>query len=210
MTEDEIPWAVQQVTASANCGLQCRELEKSCPYSVEELGSPALTRLITHLATELWDQGFSQTEIISAFSAAILDMPQERSKEEAVLKGRKGEQSTAGSSSERYKNGESTSASNKRMDAVIRAFGFRRLRLLNAFDSCEYLWGLCAQSWELPHRRPETACAPHRAIRDAEGPGKGCRGQRHLLDAQRLIKTQLLPDVIRKPSGSEPSHGVSE
>jgi len=80
--EQEVPWEVHQVTASANFGLRCRELQESCPYSTDELGSPVLTRIIEHLATELWDQSFSQTEIISAFRAAIRDLPRYTAGEE--------------------------------------------------------------------------------------------------------------------------------
>lgn len=36
---------------------------------------PLLPRAINHLMTELWDLGFTQTEIRDAFEGAIADMP---------------------------------------------------------------------------------------------------------------------------------------
>jgi hypothetical protein len=36
---------------------------------------PVLPEAMKYLMTELWDRGFSQTEIRDAFDAAILDMP---------------------------------------------------------------------------------------------------------------------------------------
>lgn len=36
---------------------------------------PLLPEAMKYLMTELWDRGFSQTEIRSAFDAAMLDMP---------------------------------------------------------------------------------------------------------------------------------------
>jgi len=36
---------------------------------------PLLPEAINYLMTELWDQGFSQTQIKEAFEAALADMP---------------------------------------------------------------------------------------------------------------------------------------
>lgn len=36
---------------------------------------PLLFQAINHLATELWDKGFTQAEIRDAFEAAVADMP---------------------------------------------------------------------------------------------------------------------------------------
>lgn len=37
--------------------------------------TPLLPGAMKYLMTELWDRGFSQTEVRAAFDAAILDMP---------------------------------------------------------------------------------------------------------------------------------------
>jgi hypothetical protein len=81
-TDEEVPWEAHEIAACDNFGLRCRELQESCPYSIDELGSPVLTRIMTHLATDLWDQSFSQAEIISAFEAAIRDLPRYAAGEE--------------------------------------------------------------------------------------------------------------------------------
>jgi hypothetical protein len=49
--------------------LNCADLKKRNP------GEPVLDFLINTLMTELWDNGFSQSEIRTAFEAAIADMP---------------------------------------------------------------------------------------------------------------------------------------
>ncbi len=36
---------------------------------------PLLPRAMNHLMAELWDHGFSQTEIRDAFESAVADMP---------------------------------------------------------------------------------------------------------------------------------------
>jgi hypothetical protein len=48
-----------------------RELHQSNPWS----DVPLLSRAMNHLMTELWDYGFSQTEIREAFNDAVADMP---------------------------------------------------------------------------------------------------------------------------------------
>ena len=57
--------AVQQVAESL------RELHQSNPW----LELPLLPRAMNHLMTELWDRGFSQSEIRQAFNEAVRDMP---------------------------------------------------------------------------------------------------------------------------------------
>lgn len=69
MTE-EPSWEAQRDSAAWAFGQQCRDLKKSNPYDLI-----ALDRLINTLMTELWDNGFSQTEIRSAFEQALADMP---------------------------------------------------------------------------------------------------------------------------------------
>lgn len=67
--DDEIPWEGQCDNAAYAFGQQCRDLKKSNPYDLI-----ALDRIINTLMTELWDNGFSQTEIRSAFEHALADM----------------------------------------------------------------------------------------------------------------------------------------
>jgi len=43
---------------------------------------PLLSQAINHLMTELWDKGFSQSEIREAFNAAVADMPRYAAGEE--------------------------------------------------------------------------------------------------------------------------------
>ena len=69
MTE-KAPWEAQCDSAAWAFGQQCRDLKNSNPYDLV-----ALDRIINTLMTELWDNGFSQTEIRSAFEQALADMP---------------------------------------------------------------------------------------------------------------------------------------
>jgi len=72
-SNQEVPWEVQLATASYNFGIRCRELHESNPYG--EALATTLQSIMTHLATELWDQCFSQSEIIAAFKKAIESLP---------------------------------------------------------------------------------------------------------------------------------------
>jgi hypothetical protein len=56
------PWEGHRSLAAHNFGVECAKLRDSNPYNL-----PALTEIMTELATELWDRGVSQTEIRSAF-----------------------------------------------------------------------------------------------------------------------------------------------
>jgi hypothetical protein len=69
MTE-KAPWEAQCDSAAWAFGQQCRDLKNSNPCDLV-----ALDRIINTLMTELWDNGFSQTEIRSAFEQALADMP---------------------------------------------------------------------------------------------------------------------------------------
>ena len=60
------PWEGRRSLTAYNFGLECAKLRDSNPYDL-----PALTAVIIDLATELWDQGFSQTEIKTAFQAGM-------------------------------------------------------------------------------------------------------------------------------------------
>lgn len=63
---DDIPWEGRCIEAAYRFGLECRELRNTNPYEIS-----ALETIMGDLATELWDQGFSQTEIKVAFEQAI-------------------------------------------------------------------------------------------------------------------------------------------
>jgi len=68
--DDEVPWEGQVADATWSFAKQCADLARSNPYD-----KTALDWIINYLMTELWDNGFSQTEIRKAFQAAIVDMP---------------------------------------------------------------------------------------------------------------------------------------
>jgi hypothetical protein len=71
----EIPWEGQLTDASWAFGVRCRELRDSYPYGADARSTPVLEQIMLHFVTELWDQGFSQTEIASAFKIAVADLP---------------------------------------------------------------------------------------------------------------------------------------
>jgi hypothetical protein len=60
-------------------GVAIRELQSWNPWP----DSPYLPRAMNDLMTELWDQGFSQTEIRDAFNQALAAMPRYAAGEEA-------------------------------------------------------------------------------------------------------------------------------
>ena len=70
--DSDVPWEGRCSEAAWVFGRQCADLAKSNPYGdkVDPLGD-----MINTLMTELWDNGFSQTEIRAAFEEAIRDMP---------------------------------------------------------------------------------------------------------------------------------------
>ena len=76
---DKIPWEGRCDEAARIFGRQCADLAKSNPYGdqVDPLGS-----MINTLVTELWNNGFSQTEIRTAFEEAIRAMPRYAAGEE--------------------------------------------------------------------------------------------------------------------------------
>jgi hypothetical protein len=65
--EDEVPWEGRYTHASYEFGAKCAELRDANPY--DEV--VALDAIMTHLATELWDHCFSQSEIKAAFEQAV-------------------------------------------------------------------------------------------------------------------------------------------
>ncbi len=74
---EELPWEAQCVTAAGDFALRCRELYEINPYNEVPLDS-----LINTLMTELWDNGFSQSEIRKSFEAAVADLPRYAAGEE--------------------------------------------------------------------------------------------------------------------------------
>ena len=64
-------WQDQSMTAVQQFGAALSELYQSNPWPDQ----PLLPRAMNHLMTELWDRGFSQSEIREAFNDAVADMP---------------------------------------------------------------------------------------------------------------------------------------
>jgi hypothetical protein len=75
--DEENPWELQCLDAAAAFTVRCVEL-----YSINPYSEVPLRRVINSLMTELWDRGFSQSEIRTAFEEAILDMPRYAAGEE--------------------------------------------------------------------------------------------------------------------------------
>jgi hypothetical protein len=67
--EDE--WQCRSTAVVHQFGLSLQELHESNPWPEFRL----LPNAMNTLMTELWDRGFSQTEIREAFNRAIADMP---------------------------------------------------------------------------------------------------------------------------------------
>ena len=68
--DDHVPWEGKCDAAVVAFARQCVELKQSNPYQLAPLES-----IFNTLMTELWDNGFSQSEIRSAFEIALRDMP---------------------------------------------------------------------------------------------------------------------------------------
>lgn len=76
-SEQDIPWEGRCTDAAWAFARTCAELHRSNPYD-----GGALKIIINTLMTELWDNGFSQSDIRTAFEKAILDMPRYAAGEE--------------------------------------------------------------------------------------------------------------------------------
>ena len=74
---EETPWEGRYYDEVEKFADQCRKLHKSNPYDLV-----ALDHIMNALMTCLWDKGFSQTEIRTAFDGAISDMPRYAAGEE--------------------------------------------------------------------------------------------------------------------------------
>ena len=66
----DVPWEDRSLAAAAAFARHCRQL-----YSENPCAEVPLESIMNTLMTELWDNGFSQTEIRRAFEAALSDMP---------------------------------------------------------------------------------------------------------------------------------------
>jgi hypothetical protein len=66
---DDQPWA-DAIHAAADFGVACATFRATNPFPQVF----ALDTIINTLMTELWDQGFSQSEIRTAFEDALGDM----------------------------------------------------------------------------------------------------------------------------------------
>lgn len=64
-------WQSQHAKVIVQFGADLRALHDTNPWP----NQPVLPEAINTLMTELWDNGFSQTEIREAFEAAVADMP---------------------------------------------------------------------------------------------------------------------------------------
>jgi hypothetical protein len=69
MEESDIDWRGRALSAARTFATICADLKSSNP------NESVLDFFINTLVTELWDNGFSQSEIRSAFAEAIADMP---------------------------------------------------------------------------------------------------------------------------------------
>ena len=76
-SNDDTTWESQCLAAAGDFARHCRELYMQNPY--EEV---SLESIINTLMTELWDNGFSQSEIRAAFASAIADLPRYAAGEE--------------------------------------------------------------------------------------------------------------------------------
>jgi hypothetical protein len=68
---EETPWEGLVWGAAGRFSERCRELHDTNPYTDLPDLPPALSHLMVVLATDLWDDHFSQTEIRAAFEAAL-------------------------------------------------------------------------------------------------------------------------------------------
>jgi hypothetical protein len=74
----EDKWQDRSMAAVYQFGVALKDLHRSNPWP----DLPLLPGAMNHLMTELWDHGFSQTEIREAFEEAVADMPRYAAGEE--------------------------------------------------------------------------------------------------------------------------------
>lgn len=70
MAVDDEPWEGRCLRAAAEFATRCRELRDSNPRD-----APVVRNVATDLLTELWDRGFSVSELRGGFEWALADLP---------------------------------------------------------------------------------------------------------------------------------------
>ena len=65
-TDEDIPWEAGYLRDGHAFAERCAHYRDSNPY-----GQPALEAIMVYVATELWDRGFSRSEIKSAFEKGV-------------------------------------------------------------------------------------------------------------------------------------------
>jgi hypothetical protein len=76
-SEGEIPWEGRCLEEAHKFSLRCVELRDGNPHD-----RPPLEEIVPDLITELWDRGFSESEIRTAFERALSELPQYTAGEE--------------------------------------------------------------------------------------------------------------------------------
>ena len=71
-------WQSKWLDAVYRVAEELKESDRTNPWPA----SPLLPQAINYLMTELWDRGFSQTQIREAFEDAVADMPRYAAGEE--------------------------------------------------------------------------------------------------------------------------------
>lgn len=69
--DEETEWRLGCLKLATDFSIECRRIQTDNPSQVMS----TIDVIISDLATELWDQGFSLTEIRQAFKAAIDALP---------------------------------------------------------------------------------------------------------------------------------------
>lgn len=69
MSDPGDTWQNRFLSVTSDFGAHCAELRDSNPFA-----PPALEIIMAFLATELWDRGFSQSEIKAAFEVASSEL----------------------------------------------------------------------------------------------------------------------------------------
>jgi hypothetical protein len=77
LDDQEEPWEGRRSMEVRAFATKVEELHRSNPYELN-----ALDHIMNELMTELWDHGFSQTEIRAAYEKAVADMPRYAAGEE--------------------------------------------------------------------------------------------------------------------------------
>jgi len=76
--QNDDEWQSRWLDAVYQVAENLKELDRRNPWPE----NPLLPQAMNYLMTELWDRGYSQTQIREAFEAAISDMPRYAAGEE--------------------------------------------------------------------------------------------------------------------------------